>query len=157
MSPARRTIATLCAFIAVSLLANAAPNPDVNPTIVEAIGRELSPGRFAKSLLPVATGAKNAIRPVALSEIGNTAPLRMMACDARYKYWADEEREYLFDLETDPLEMHDLAADATQSETLNRMRARLLTQLRSTQVNFAEGYKPKVQRLREAEKAKPNE
>jgi hypothetical protein len=36
------------------------------------------------------------------------------------------------------------------------MRGKLLTHLRSTQVNASAGYKPKVQRLREAE-AKKNQ
>jgi arylsulfatase A-like enzyme len=130
---------------------------DAYPTIVEAIGGELSPGRFAKSLLPIATTAKKSVRAVAIGEIGNTAPLRIMARDERYKYWADEEREYLFDLESDPFEMHDLASAPEHRETLNRLRALLLTHLRSTQVNLAEGYKPKVQRLREDDAKKANE
>jgi arylsulfatase A-like enzyme len=127
---------------------------DVYPTIVEAIGGELTPGRFAKSLLPIATGARDRIRPIAVSEIGDKAPLRMMARDDRFKFWADEEREYLFDLQTDPLEQHDLATDPAHRDTLNQMREKLLTHLRSTQVNAAAGYKPKVQRLREAEEKK---
>lgn len=124
---------------------------DVYPTIVEAVGGELTPGRFAKSLLPLATGQRERIRPIAVSEIGDKAPLRMMARDERFKYWADEEREYLFDLETDPLEQHDLAETSEHRETLNTMREKLLTHLRSTQVNAAAGYKSKVKRLREAE------
>mgnify|MGYP001168764373 CR=1 FL=1 len=124
---------------------------DVYPTIVEAVGGELSPGRFARSLLPVATGRKERVRPVAVSEIGNTPPLRIMARDERFKYWADEQREYLFDLENDPLEQQDLAGVPEHLETLNRMREKLLVHLRTTQVNAAEGYKNKVQRMREAE------
>jgi arylsulfatase A-like enzyme len=123
---------------------------DVYPTIVEAVGGELTPGRFAKSLLPIATGQRDRVRPIAVSEIGDKAPLRMMACDARYKYWADEDREYLFDLENDPLEQHDLSEVLEHLETLNKMRAKLLLHLRTTQVNRAAGYKSKVQRLREA-------
>ena len=73
---------------------------DVYPTIVEAVGGELTPGRFAKSLLPIATGKAESIRPIAISEIGDKAPLRMMARDDRFKYWADEEREYHLDLVT---------------------------------------------------------
>lgn len=130
---------------------------DVYPTIVEAIGGKLTPGRFAVSQLPVATGAKGSVRSLALSEIGNAAPLRMMGRDARFKYWADEQRESLFDLEADPLEMNDLAADPAQRETLNRLREELLTHLRSTQVNLAEGYKPKVQRLREGQEKQPDQ
>ncbi len=127
---------------------------DVYPTIVEAIGGEITPGRFAKSLLPIATGQSERLRPIAISEIGDKAPLRMMARDDRFKYWADEDREYLFDLETDPLEQHDLATDPAHRETLNTMRDKLLTHLRSTQTNLSAGYKPKVQRLREAEAKK---
>jgi arylsulfatase len=130
---------------------------DVYPTIVEAIGGELTPGRFAKSLLPIATGQKERIRPIAISEIGDKAPLRMMACDDRFKYWADEEREYLFDLETIRWSSTTSLKLSEHRETLNAMREKLLTHLRSTQTNLSAGYKPKVQRLREAEaKKKPN-
>lgn len=127
---------------------------DVYPTIVEAIGGELTPGRFAKSLLPIARGEKDRIRPIAISEIGDKAPLRMMARDERFKYWADEEREYLFDLEADPLEQADLSTAPEHRETLHSIREKLLTHLRSTQTNLSASYKPKVQRLREAEAKK---
>jgi arylsulfatase A-like enzyme len=133
---------------------------DVYPTAVEAAGGTLSSGRFAKSLLPVATGKKESVRSLAVSEIGNAPPLRIMARGARYKYWAEENREFLFDLESDPLEMHDLASAPEHADTLNRMREQLLVFLRSTQVNASEGYKNKIQRMREAEgqpkKAKKN-
>ncbi len=130
---------------------------DVYPTIVEAVDGELTAGRFAKSLLPIATGAKDRIRPIAISEIGDEAPLRVMARDDRFKYWADERREFLFDLDNDPLEMNDLAGKPEHRETLSEMRGKLLTHLRSTQVNLAAGQKPKVQRLREAEAKKNNQ
>ena len=127
---------------------------DVYPTIVEAIGGELSPGRFAKSLLPVATRRTETVRNLAVSEIGTVAPLRTMARDARYKWWAEEDREFLFDLENDPLEMTNLATSAAHREPLQRMRDQMLLHLRSTQLNLAEGYKSKVQRVREADAAR---
>lgn len=127
---------------------------DVYPTLVEAIGGELTPGRFAKSLLPIATGQKDRVRPIAISEIGDKAPLRIMARDDRFKYWADEDREYLFDLENDAFEQTDLSTAPEHRETLHAMREKLLTHLRSTQTNLSAGYKPKVQRLREAEAKK---
>jgi len=127
---------------------------DVYPTIVEAVGGELTAGRFAKSLLPIAWGEADHVRAIVISEIGDKAPPRVMARDDRFKYWADEEREYLFDLEHDPLEVHELSADPKHHETLSRMREKLLTHLRSTQVNRAEGSKSNVQRLRAAEAEK---
>jgi len=129
---------------------------DIYPTIVEAIGGELSPGRFARSLLPVATGRAAAVRDVVISEIGQRRPLHMMARDARYKWWADETREYLFDLTDDPLEQHNLVDEPAQRETLNRLRQRMLTELRATQSNVAEGYVPKVKRMRAAAGMNPD-
>lgn len=127
---------------------------DVYPTIVEAIGGEMTPGRFAKSLLPVATGERTSVRDLVIGEIGTAAPLDIMARDGRFKYWADADDEYLFDVRADPLEMHNLATEPGHQGTLNQMRQRLLTHLRSTQVNFGEGYKGKVHRMREAEAKK---
>jgi choline-sulfatase len=131
-----------------------AESMDVYPTILEAIGGKVTPGRFARSLWPVATGRTNAVRDVVLSEIGKSAPLDIMIRDRRHKWWAQADEEYLFDLEQDPLEMTNLANSVEYRAIADRMRSELLTCLRNTQVNLAEGAKSKVQRLREAEAAK---
>jgi choline-sulfatase len=110
----------------------------------------MSPGRFARSLLPVATGQAESVRNFAASEIGMKAPLGLMLRNQRLKWWADADKEYLFDLEADPLEQNNLAAAADHREALQQMREHALTWLRSTQVNLAEGSKSKVQRVREA-------
>jgi len=127
---------------------------DVYPTIVEAGGGQLTPGRFARSLLPVAAGRAPSVRDLAISEIGTVPPLRMMARDASYKWWADERREYLFDLKEDPWELENLAEDPAHRDTLHRMRQHMLDQLRATQVNFSAGYTPKVKRVRQEEAKK---
>jgi choline-sulfatase len=126
---------------------------DAYPTIVEAVGGELTRGRFAKSLLPVATGRAASVRDLAVSEIGTVAPLRMMARDARYKWWTEEDEEFLFDVVNDPLELRNLVGSAEHRAIQQQMRDKMLMHLRSTQRNLSEGYKPKVKRLREAEKA----
>ena len=110
----------------------------------------MTEGRFAKSLMPLATGKKKSVREVVISEIGKAAPLDIMARNARYKWWAQGDDEYLFDLENDPLELLNLAHAESHRDAANTIRQQLLTHLRSTQVNLAEGYKSKVQRLREA-------
>lgn len=124
---------------------------DVYPTAVEAVGGTLSPGRHAKSLLPLASGAAKEIRPAAISEIANDRGNNVMVTDGRYKWWLDGEKEYLFDLSDDPFEMTNLAAEVDRIETRLRMQRLLIDHLRASQTNLSEGYVPKVRRLREAE------
>ena len=127
---------------------------DVYPTIVEAIGGKLSPGRFAVSLLPVATGKRKTVRNTVISEISKGPHQQLMARDAKYKWWVQDEEEYLFDLASDPLEQNNLAGMPEHAAMLNKLRNDALTQLRTAQTNLAAGSKSKVQRLREAEAAK---
>ena len=127
---------------------------DVYPTIVEAIGGVCSPGRFAVSLLPVASGKRKAVRNTVISEISKGPNQQLMAREAKYKWWIHDEDEYLFDLAADPLEQNNLAGKPEHATTLNKLRNDALTQLRTAQTNLAAGSKSKIQRLREAEAAK---
>jgi arylsulfatase A-like enzyme len=132
---------------------------DVYPTIGEAIGGEASQGRFARSLLPVATGKAASVRDIAISEIGKSPPLGLMVRHGCFKWWAEGNEEFLFDIKADPLEQRNLAASPEYLETLHQMREEMLSALRSTQVNLAAGSKSKVQRIREsaAEKEPDNQ
>lgn len=100
---------------------------------MEAIGGELSPGRFAISQLPMTIGSVQNVRSLAVSEIGTVTPLRMMARDARYKWWAEEDAEFLFDLQENPLEMKNLADKEENREILQHMCDERLLHLRSSQ------------------------
>lgn len=123
---------------------------DVYPTAVEAVGGTISSGRHARSLLPLARGEKKRVRPSAVSEIGHRGQLNLMVTDGRYKWWVDEDEEFLFDLERDPFEMKNLAGDAAFTDQRLRMQRLMIDHLRQSQTNLSEGYKSKVQRLREA-------
>jgi arylsulfatase A-like enzyme len=127
---------------------------DLYPTAVEAAGGTVSAGRHAKSLLPLAKGEVAAIRPAAISEIGNPKGLNVMITDGRYKWWLDEDDEFLFDLTEDPFEMGNLAAESGSTEIRLRMQRLFIDHFRETQTNLSEGYRSKVQRLREAEAQK---
>lgn len=130
---------------------------DVYPTVVEAGGGKMTPGRFARSLLPVAEGRQGAVREEVLSEIGKAPPLGLMLRNGRHKWWCEGGADFLFDLEADPWEQANLAGLPEHRELLDRMRLRMLALLRSTQVNLAEGAKSKVERMREAEARGPSE
>lgn len=130
-----------------------AQSMDVYPTIVDAIGGEMSPNRYAVSLLAIASGKAKRARNLVLSEIGKLPPYDIMARNDRYKWWAQDDDEYLFDMESDPLEMNNLGHSEEHRSTSERMRRQLLTYLRTTQVNLAAGTKSKVQRLREEDAA----
>lgn len=127
---------------------------DVYPTALEAVGGTVSPARHAKSLLPVARGEKKRVRPSAVSEIGHKGGLNLMVTDGRFKWWLDGEEEFLFDLDADPFEMKNLAIESGSEEARLRMQRLLIDHLRGSQTNLSEGYKSKVQRLREAEEEK---
>ncbi len=127
---------------------------DIYPTLVEAAAGKLLPGRHAKSLLPVASGQRERLRPAAISEIDNRNGLSLMATDGRFKWWRDGSQECLFDLENDPFEMADLAADSAHQATLSRMTRLALDHVLQSQTNLSEGYVPKVDRLRRAEAEK---
>jgi arylsulfatase A-like enzyme len=127
---------------------------DLYPTAVEAVGGTVPEGRHAKSLLPLAKGEVTTIRPAAISEIGNSKGLNVMVTDGRYKWWLDEKEEFLFDLTEDPFEMKNLAAEGGAIEVRLRMQRLLIDHLRGSQTNLSEGYRSKVQRLRDAEKKK---
>jgi len=130
---------------------------DIYPTIVEAAAGQLSPGHFARSFLPVATGTAARTRDAVLAEVGREPPLDFMLRTPRYKWWIAKGADYLFDMETDPFEQNNLAASPDHRETLRQMRDQMLSQLMLTQVSLAAGSKSKVQRAREAaSSAKPD-
>ena len=122
---------------------------DVYPTIVEATGGKLSPGHFARSLLPVATGAAEQVRDAAFSEISNRAHFNYMVRTPRYAWWVHSGDEALYDMASDPYQMNNLIASAAHRDVLQEIRVRHLQYFRSTQLNRSAGYRPLMQRMEE--------
>lgn len=113
---------------------------DIYPTIVDAIGGEMSPQRFGQSLLPVATGATEAVHDAVFSEIGRGDNLNYMVRTAQYKWFVQNGEEYLFDLDADPYELRNLIHASAYQDVVIKMKQRLLDFLMETQVNHSAGY-----------------
>lgn len=99
---------------------------DVTPTLCELAGIDLSevaPWTDGESLLPTAAGTGRT-GPVAMEYAaeGSNAPLVTLR-EGRWKYTrCTLDPEQLFDLDTDPQERTNLAADPAHAETLARLR-----------------------------------
>jgi arylsulfatase A-like enzyme len=71
-------------------------------------------------------------------------PWYVMLREGRYKYVRPliTDLEELYDLEADPEELDNLAAKPEHQETLKRMRAKMLSELRRTRAGFADRMPP---------------
>ena len=137
-------IARLPGKISAASRSNAVCNLlDLGPTFVDLAGHEPMTGVDGRSLWPILTGDRPADWPdETFSELVDLAswprkpvaerapgrPGRMIR-SGRWKLWAFDDEEHLppalFDLETDPDEIHDLAADPTHAATREVLLARL--------------------------------
>jgi len=114
---------------------------DVGATILDAIGGECTGGHYGVSLLPIATGEEKAVHDAVFSEIGSGKnAYRHMVCTDRYKWWMENNREFLFDLEEDPWEMDNIANQ--HSDCCDQMRERLLQFYLDTPFDSARDYQP---------------
>lgn len=107
---------------------------DLVPTIYELAGVERQLSLDAKSLLPVIRGESHELYPFI---IGYYADAQRMIRDERYKYvwYPAANREQLFDLAADPLELNSLdptvlAQDPALAETKARLREHLIEWLK---------------------------
>ncbi len=98
---------------------------DVLPTLAEMAGidlREIAPWTDGESLVGLASGASGrAAVPMEYAAEGSIAPMVALR-EGRFKLvLCDADPPLLFDLETDPHEMTNLANDSKYSETLSRL------------------------------------
>ena len=107
---------------------------DLAPTLVELTGVESSPGFHGRSLVPLLRGDVPRDWPdmVVVSYNGQQFGLysQRMIRTSRWKYvWNPVDQDELYDLDSDPAELHNLVADPDVSPELAGLRTRLLDEL----------------------------
>ncbi len=97
---------------------------DIMPTILDACGAPLPTTMRGQSLLPVMKDANAPFRPYTFGIIDRVFGVT----DGRFKYqwFSDDNLEFLFDVQNDPRDCHDLADDPAHRPTLERCRQALI-------------------------------
>jgi arylsulfatase A-like enzyme len=125
-------------------------NLDLAPTLLDLAGASVPPHFQGKTLLPLAAGEKLPWRRDWLYEyyeypgFENVRPCRGVRTE-RHKYihyFTDPQEFELYDLQTDPSELHNLQADPHHAELKKSLAARLEALRRETGDNYV--YTPKV-------------
>lgn len=110
---------------------------DIAPTLLDAAGTAFERAVDGQSLLPLATGLRAASRPSLMVETYGhgfgTIELGRAIISDRYKLvaWQDHLDE-LYDLESDPFELNNLAANPDYRDLVDEMRADLARWLRDS-------------------------
>ncbi len=107
-------------------------NVDLAPTLLAAAGLSASPGMQGRDIaplyldVPAPAWRTEFFYEHATIQSTNFIPSSeaLVRPDWKYFYWPDFRREQIFDLKADPMEEHDLAADAAQAGRLDEMRRR---------------------------------
>ena len=97
---------------------------DIMPTTLELAGVRIPKHIRFKSLLPLITGKRQS----SYSHIfGGYMHLQRMICDGKFKLirYPEIDKTILYDLQTDPEEMHDLAQDVKYAQVVKELRSKL--------------------------------
>ena len=117
---------------------------DIMPTLLDLCGIERPAGLDGVSLVPVLRGEDPPLRAwlhFEHSPCYSQEQAFQALTDGRFKYiWRPTDgSEQLFDLQGDPREEHNLAADPAQRETLEAWRARMVQRLAGRPEGFSDG------------------
>lgn len=113
---------------------------DVMPTLLDAAGLEIPPGLDGVSLIPALTG-EPAGHDLIHGEHTALGQSIQWITDGRWKYiwWSGDGHEQLFDLETDPDELTDLARQPGAEPQLAPWRDRLIRALAGREDGLSDG------------------
>jgi arylsulfatase A-like enzyme len=111
---------------------------DIMPTLLDLAEVEIPPSVEGRSLVPLLRGESSLDREYLHLEC---APNFHALTDGREKYiWLPATgAEQLFDLQTDPQELHDLAGEEAWQSTRAQWRARLIVELKGRSEGFTDG------------------
>jgi len=114
---------------------------DILPTLLDCAGLEIPDSVEGKSLLPLARGEAASVREDLHGEHTHLGQGLHWLTDGREKYiwFSADGHEQLFDLKTDPGELHDLARDTGASDRVARWRARMAEVLAGREEGFSDG------------------
>lgn len=119
---------------------------DIMPTLLDAAGLDIPGTCTGKSLLPILRGETDRVRDVLH---GEHAPFKHYRnsnhylTDGNYKYvwYTQTGREHLFNLKSDPQELHDLSMGGDAEALLRPWRERLVGFLKNRPEGFTDGKK----------------
>ena len=114
---------------------------DIMPTLLDCARLPIPDGIDGVSLLPVAQGDAESVRPWLHGEHMVFGQTVQWVTDGHEKYawWSATGREQLFDLDRDPLECHDLASSADHAGRLAHWREILVRELAGREDGHSDG------------------
>jgi arylsulfatase A-like enzyme len=121
---------------------------DVYATIVDAVEGKASQDQFSKSMLPMAMGKVKKNRDAVFSEVSHGQNINYMVRADEYKWFLQDGKEYLFDMEKDPFELKNLIDDAKSKPVIDNIKNYHLAFFRQTQLNISRNYIPKARRVK---------
>jgi len=112
---------------------------DIMPTLLDCAGLPLPENIDGASLLPVLRGEQQSVRPWLHGEHSALGSSIQWLTDGHEKYiwWSETGREQLFNLDTDPEELHDLAAESESRTGI--WRSRLVQELAGREDGHSDG------------------
>lgn len=129
---------------------------DLLPTLTDMMGLEAPPETQGRSMLPLLTGATRDGRDLTITEMNSPRLGIVMARSDSHKFaynWNQRQVDELYDMQADPLELENLAADPGHAGAVEQMRDEVLAWMREVNHPLA----PHAARAREEELLEPRD